>query len=201
MRRVFVIAFASLLSQMPGAAYAQGLNTIEGFGGLSLNGVETRAPSVGGAVAVSITPGFQLVGEAGRLGNVLPTRAGTIFDVARTDVRVSAWYGEGGVRLIAPTGTVAPYAEATAGIARIDVSSARLGAIGNAAADIALGLAGRTSPIASVGGGILARGGPVVFDAGYRYKQLFASDVIKGVLGLGEPLRSHEVRAGIGVRF
>mgnify|MGYP000421501534 CR=1 FL=1 len=52
-----------------------------------------------------------------------------------------------------------------------------------------------------VGGGVLVRGGPVVFDAGYRYKQLFPNDVLGAVLGLGQPLRAHQVRAGIGVRF
>jgi hypothetical protein len=36
---------------------------------------------------------------------------------------------------------------------------------------------------------------------GYRYKQLFADEIVQGVFGLGDPLRAHELRAGVGVRF
>lgn len=203
MRRVFSIALLAALCLIPAAAFAQssGNSTVEGFGGLSLNGFETHSPSLGGTLTFTIVPGVQVVGEAGRLGNVLPTLADTIFTTARTDLRASAFYGEGGVRFIAPKGAVAPYAEATAGIARLDISSARFGTIGNAVSDIALGLAGRTAPLAGVGGGVVLRGGPVVFDVGYRYKQLFPNAVVEAALGLGQPLRTHQVRAGIGVRF
>lgn len=204
MQRAFSIALLAALCLTPVAAFAQGTgnSAIEGFGGLSLNGFEmTHAPSLGGTFTFNIVPGVQIVGEAGRIGNVLPTMADTIFTAAQTDLRASAFYGEGGVRFVAPKGAVAPYAEATAGIARLDVSSARFGTIGNAVSDIALGFAGRTAPLAGVGGGVLLRGGPVVFDIGYRYKQLFPNDVIEAALGLGQPMRTHQVRAGIGVRF
>ena len=202
MRRAFPIAFMVLFGMPPVIAFAQGSSaTIAGFGGLSLNGFQSQSPSVGGTVTVNLVPGVQIVGEAGRVGNVLPTIADTVFAVARTDLRASAFYGEGGVRFLAPTGAIAPYAEATAGIARLTVSSARLGPIGNAATALALGFVGRTTPMASVGGGVLVRGGPIVFDVGYRYKQLFANDVMQAVLGLGQPLRTHQVRAGVGVRF
>ena len=195
---ILVIACMSLL---PASAAAQGNSSIQGFGGFSLNGFESHAPSVGGTVTYDVLPALQVVGEVGRVGNVLPTLADTAFSLARTDLRVSAFYGEGGVRLVAPSGAIAPYGEATAGIARLDVGSARLGTLGNVASGIALGLVGRTTPIASVGGGILARGGPLVVDLGYRYKQLFANDVLQGILGFGQPLHAHELRAGVGVRF
>lgn len=201
MRRIFHVALFTLFGFAPVTASAQGNSSIEGFGGLSLNGIQSPSPSVGGTVTVNLVPSVQVVGEAGRLGNFLPTLADSVFSVAQTGVRASAFYGEGGVRFLAPRGAIAPYAEATAGIARLTVSSPRLGAIGNAATAIALGLVGRTTPLASVGGGVLVRGGPIVFDVGYRYKQLFANNVMEAVLGFGQPLRSHQVRAGIGVRF
>ncbi len=70
------------------------------------------------------------------------------------------------------------------------------------AANIGLGFVDRTTPIASVGGGLFAHSGPgSVFDVGYRYKQLFANDVLQGVLGLGQSLHAHQVRFGVGVRF
>ena len=59
----------------------------------------------------------------------------------------------------------------------------------------------RTTPIASVGGGLFARSGPAVFDVGYRYKTLFADDTLQAVMGLGQPLHAHQLLFGVGVRF
>lgn len=201
MKRAFPSALLFVFCLAPAAAFAQGNSAIEGFGGLSLSGFQSQSPSLGGTLTFTVVPGVQFVGEAGRLGNVLPTIADTIFSVARTGLRASAWLGEGGVRFTAPTGNVAPYGEATAGIARLDVHSDLFGPIGNAATDLALGFVGRTTPIAGVGGGVVIHSGPIVFDVGYRYKQLFPNDVLQAALALGQPLRSHQVRAGIGVRF
>ena len=198
MRRIFVIF--SFLCLAPAAAFAQGNSSIVGFGGFSLNGFDSSSASIGGSVAFNLTPGIQAVGEVGHLSNVLPTLSDTLFSLAGTGIGASAFYGEGGVRLIAPTGTFAPYGEATAGFARLDISTP-FGGLADVATDLALGLVGRTMPIASVGGGVLARGGPVVFDVGYRYKQLFANEVLQDVLGLGEPLHAHQLRFGVGVRF
>jgi opacity protein-like surface antigen len=201
MKRAFPSVLLFVLCLAPAAAFAQGNSAIEGFGGLSLNSFSAQSPSAGGTLSFNVVPGVQIIGEAGRIGNVMPTMADTIFTVARTDVRASAWYGEGGVRFIAPTGAVAPYGEATAGISRIDVHSDVFGPIGSAATDIALGFVGRNAPVAGFGGGVLLRSGPVVFDVGYRYKQLFANDILQAALGLGQPLRTHQARFGIGVRF
>lgn len=185
-------------------AIAQERTSVEGFGGLSLNALQTTSssPSIGGTMTFDLTPAIAIVGEAGRLGNVLPTLSSTALTLAGTGVRASAFYGEGGVRLIAaPSAVVSPYAEATAGIARLDVRSDRLSPLANAATSIALGYVGRNTPTLGAGGGILLRGGPMVFDVGYRYKQLFANDVMRFALGFGQPLHTHQVRAGIGVRF
>jgi hypothetical protein len=187
---------------IPGPSFASGDATIAGFGGLSLNDVTTQRPSLGGTITVPLVPQLHIVGEVGHLGNVLPTRSSEIFSLAQTGVYASAFYGEGGVRLIAaPHSAVTPYGEATAGFARLDLGSDRLGSIENIATSIALGFVDRTMPIASLGGGLMMRGGPVVVDVGYRYKELFASPALQDTLGLGEPLRSHQVRAGVGIRF
>jgi len=199
MRRLLGIAWIVCL--LPVAAHAQGQSAIVGFGGYSLSGFDSHAPSLGGTVSFNVLPAVQIVGEVGRLGNVLPTTADTLFSLTRTGVTLSAIYGEGGVRLAAPNGGLAPYVEATVGVARLDFDSPRLGGIVGAASSIALDLAGRTSPIASAGGGVLARGGPLVVELGYRCEQLFGNEVVQGVFGLGQPLHAHEVRAGIGLRF
>ena len=64
-----------------------------------------------------------------------------------------------------------------------------------------LGLFKSTDPILGVGGGLLLRGGPVVADVGYRYKQVVGADSFASLLSVGQTMRTHQVRFGIGVRF
>lgn len=200
----WLVALAAVVIA-PGTATAQERASLEGFGGLSINGLPSAAaplPSLGGAVTFSIIPGIDIVGEAGRLGNVLPTMPSAAFSAAQTGLRASALYGEAGGRFVmAPRSAVTPYAEATAGVARLQLRSDRLGSMTNAAMSLAVGLVEGTTPTVGAGGGILLRGGPMVFDIGYRYKQLFASDLTRLALGFGQPLHTHEARFGIGVRF
>ena len=201
-RSVPALSLSALMLVSPAIVCADTGGTVTGFGGVTVSGLESQRPSLGGTVTFNLVPELQIVGEVGRVGNVLPSRAETLLSVGQTGLRASAFYGEGGVRLIAaPRSSVTPYGEATAGFARLDVTSDRLGSIGNLATSLALGFADRTMPVASVGGGVLLRGGPMVLDLGYRYKQLFADQAIQDILGLGEPLRAHELRAGVGVRF
>jgi hypothetical protein len=202
-----VLPFLAVLAVMiaPATATAQERASLEGFGGLSINGLPSASaplPSLGGAVTFSIIPGIDIVGEAGRLGNVLPTMSSAAFSAAQTGLHASALYGEAGARFVmAPTSVVTPYAEATAGVARLQLRSDQLGSMANAAISLAVGLVEGTTPMLGAGGGILLRGGPMVFDIGYRYKQLFASDLTRLALGFGQPLHTHEARFGIGVRF
>jgi hypothetical protein len=201
-RSLATLAVIALALAAPTGAFAGSGATLSGFGGLSVSGFQTQTPSLGGTVTFPLVPQLHVVGEVGRMGNVLPSRADTVFSFADTGLRTSAFYGEGGVRLIAaPNAIATPYGETTAGIARLDISSDRLGGIGSVATSIALGFVDRTMPVASVGGGLLIHGGPVVFDLGYRYKQLFANDAIQATLGLGERLHDNQVRFGLGLRF
>jgi len=196
------VAFLAFVLAAPAAVLAQGAAAIEGFGGLSLSAPQSQSPSLGGTVTFSVVPGVQIVAEAGRIGNVLPSMSSALYSLARTDLRASALYGGGGVRFVlAPSAAVTPYVEASAGIARLDVRSGRLGPVANAVTSLALGLIGPTTPIGTAGGGLMVHGGPILFDAGYRYTELFANDIMRTVLGLGQPLRTHQVRFGVGVRF
>ena len=200
-RSVAATLFAAAM-MAPAMAFAQGETAIGGFGGFTTNTLQSQRPSLGGTITFDVSRNVQVIGEAGRIGNVLPTLSNTVFTAAQTGLRVSAFYGEGGVRfLAAPSSKVTPYAEATAGMARVNVNSTHFGGVGNVVTSLALGLVGRNAPMAGVGGGLLVRGGPVVFDVGYRYKQLFADDLLQVALGFGQPLRAHQFRAGIGVRF
>jgi hypothetical protein len=197
----FVIALGvSLLVPIP--AHAQGAGAIAAFGGVSISGSPSTTPDVGGNLSFELAPGIGLIAEAGRVGNVLPSLADTLFSATNSGIRASAFYGEGGVRFrLAPHARVSPYAEATAGVARLTVTSDRLGPLASGLTSAAIGLLGRTGPVAGGGGGILVSVGPVVVDLGYRYKQFFPPEPLDTVLGLGQSLRSHQVRAGFGVRF
>lgn len=206
MRYVCASALAmSLLCGSPRSLLAQG--SIDGFGALSVNKLSSfeGAPlpvDWGGRVSVELVPGIDAIGEVGRIGNVLPMAVGTLLSFAPVDVGVSAFYGEGGVRLCAaPRSAVTPYVEATAGIARLDFNIGGLGGTTGAVTRAALNLLDRTEPIAGAGGGVMLRGGPVLVDLGYRYKQVFSKGLVGTLLTGGQDLRLHQVRFGLGVRF
>ena len=202
MRRFSLSALTVALSLLiASAAHAQGAGTAQGFGGYSLGAPSTPAPSLGGTLTLAVTPNIHVIGEAGRLGNVLPSLSSDLLAVP--GVQVSAFYGEGGVRAL--TGTAAsqfrPYVEGTIGMARLDISSTRLNGVGNALLDVGAAFLDRTSPTVGAGAGVVTQAGPVVFDVGYRYKQLLDTGTLGTVLGLSQQLRTHEVRAGIGFQF
>jgi hypothetical protein len=189
----------------PHSSAAQG--SIDGFGALSLNQFSSLEGSslpfdFGGRVSVDLVPGIQAIGEFGRIGNVLPTITDLPLSFLPFDVRASAYYGEGGVRfLAAPRSAVTPYVEASAGIARVSLNVGGLGPAADVVTRAALNLLDSTEPIAGAGGGVMFRGGPLLIDVGYRYKQIFADSLVGTVLSAGQGLRSHQVRFGMGVRF
>ena len=197
------LTFALLICLVaPVSAYAQGAAAIGGFGGVSISQNMSRLPDLGGNLTFQLTPGVELIGEAGRIGNVLPPVADALFTATNSGLQASALYGEGGVRFrLAPHARVSPYAEATAGISRLNVTSTRLGPLAGGLTTAALSFIGRTGPVAGAGGGVLLNAGPLVVDLGYRYKQFFPPEPLNSVLGLGQDLRSHQVRIGFGVRF
>jgi hypothetical protein len=175
--------------------------SLQGFGGIGVNSVDTLHPTFGGAIVGDLTPNIQLIGEVGRLGDVLPSRTQTLIGLTPVDLSVSAFYGSGGVRLSSRPSAVRPYVEASAGIAKLQphVSGIESGLPG-ILTNVGLSLLDRTSPIASLGGGVMLQGGPLFADIGYRYVQVFG-DSWMNALALGSSLNSNEVRVGVGVRF
>lgn len=199
------LSFLLAVCMAPASAIAQDRTaSAVGFGGASLNSFSTSASKVdfGFNVAKELTPNIQVVGEFGRLGNMLPSLASGILAFTPYDVSVSAFYGEGGLRLLAaPDSGVSPYVEATAGIARLSPHLSGFGSTPDAILGAGLGFLRSTEPMLGVGGGFMLRGGPVVADVGYRYKQVAGSDSLVSMLGAGQNLRAHQVRFGVGVRF
>jgi hypothetical protein len=194
------ILFATLFTAP--IAYAQEPKaSLQGFGGIGVNSVNTLHPTFGGAIVGDLTPNIQLIGEVGRLGDVLPSRTQTLIGLTPVDLSVSAFYGSGGVRLSSRPSAVRPYVEASAGIARLQphVSGIPAG-LPNVLTNIGLSMLDRTSPIASLGGGVTLQGGPLFADIGYRHVRVL-SDSWMDALALGNSLNTNEVRVGVGVRF
>ena len=215
---VFAIALcaphvSAAQTPVPGAAAAPAVRnrgSVDFFSGFSVNQGSSFTlgdsfssnMNLGGRVAFNIVPGFQAVGEVGRIGNVLPPIVRSIIGVSPYAVRASAFYGEGGVRVFAaPHSAVSPYVESTLGTAHLNVRLGGIGATANDLVNLGLTFVNRTSPMAGLGGGVMMRTGPLTFDVGYRYKKIFARDFVSTLLGSGESLKSQQVSFGVGVRF
>jgi opacity protein-like surface antigen len=206
MRTIIVLMAMVAVCAVPGMARAQSPNrSIQGFGGItfgtsSVIGTASRASTFGGTVAAGLTPNIQVIGEAGRLSDIKPPLF-TLLDFTPVDMRLSAWYGEGGVRFIAsPHSAVRPYGEATAGMARLRTGLSGFGSRADAVIDTGLAFLNRTEPMLGAGGGVVFQGGPLAVDVGYRYKKIMATGVASALNG-GNPYQVNEVRIGLGVRF
>ena len=174
---------------------------VQAFGGLGVGSLTTANTNFGGAIRGDLTPNIQRVGEVGRVGNVLPSMTQTLIGIGPVDFNLSAWYGQGGVRLSGGSSAVRPYGEASAGIARLSPHVGGLpSGIPGVLANAGLSLLNRTAPIASVGGGVTFESGAFIADIGYRHRRVFSDSWIQA-LALGDSLSSNEVRVGFGVRF
>jgi hypothetical protein len=209
MRKLIVVGALAAICGMPVAAGAQDRkNDVHGFAGASV-GTSTFgsavSPTFGGRVGIGLTRHVQVIGEAGRLAGISSPRIRSplleALGLAEIGVRVSAFYGEGGIRVIAsPHAAARPYGEVTAGFARLNARISGLGGQSNAIIDSALDLLDNTRPIFGVGGGVLLRAGPASIDIGYRYKQISPGDTLEA-LNEGKDLYVNQVRVGVGVRF
>ena len=206
MRVMFSAALAvAVLVMMPSRTSAQ--TSLDGFGAIPIDNLSSLGDSgfpvdFGGRVSFDVVPAVQVFGEFGRVGNVLPTLLETGLAFTRLDVTASAFYGEGGVRVLAaPHSAVSPYVEGTAGIAHLSLGANGLGSTADAIVRAALNLVDTRDPMFGAGGGILLQGGPLRIDLGYRYKRIVSNSALSSVLGVGQGLQSHQVRFGLGVRF
>jgi hypothetical protein len=204
-RKLSSLSAAILVCAAPAAAYAQGANTsVQGFGGVTFGTssfVGTSAASTfGGRITTGLTPNIEIIGEGGRMSDIKPPLL-DLLDFTPVDLHVRAWYGEGGVRFIAsPRSAVRPYAEATAGFARLSTGLSGIGGRTGAVIDTSLAFLNRTEPLLGAGGGVVFQGGPISLDVGYRYKKILATGVASALNG-GRPYQVNQVRVGLGFRF
>ena len=200
MRRLAIVAaLAAAAFVVPSSVVAQERTQIGGFGGFTF-GNTTSATTFGGSLSAPLAANMQIVAEAGRMDDVMPSLIGTILDFTPVDVRLSAWYAEGGVRFLASRAAVTPYVEATAGMARLHTGFTGAGRV-DPFVNTALRFFDRTEPMLGAGGGVLLRGGPVSLDLGYRYKKILASDSLQSLMSGGDGITVSQARVGIGVRF
>lgn len=200
-RNTTALLVSALLCALPAGGFAQTRNSVaQGFGGLTF-GSAAAASTFGGSVAIGLTDHIQIIGEAGRLGDVKPSLLDSALDLTPVDMQVSAFYGEGGVRFIAsPSSAVRPYVEATAGMARLSTSIDGLGRT-DPIADAALRFFDSTEPLLGVGGGVMLQGGPVLVDLGYRFKKIVAGDSLQSLINGGRDFETNQVRVGLGISF
>lgn len=205
--RLLVAAALAVVSVVIAPSPASAQVSIDGFGGVQMDHVASLGDSgfpvdFGGRVSFDVVPAVQVFGEFGRIGNVMPPLVETGLAFTRLDVTASAFYGEGGVRLLAaPRSAVSPYVEGTAGIAHLRLGARGLGSTSDAIIRAALNLVDTRDPLFGVGGGILMRAGPLNVDLGYRFKRIVSNSTLSSVLSVGQELQSHQVRFGVGVRF
>lgn len=204
MRRLLLCAAAAsgvLLFSVHADAQTRG-GQVEGFGGMTVGTDATNAPTFGGAIAFPLGDNVQIIGEAGRMEDMKSGLLDIVDDLTDSNVRLSAWYGEGGIRFIAsPRSVVRPYVEATAGFARVTPRITGAGTFG-AITNTALNFLASTEPMFGAGGGVILQGGPLIVDAGYRYKRIESGNAIATALTLGGgPIEVNQVRVGIGFRF
>jgi hypothetical protein len=174
--------------------------SVQGFGGVGVGSFTTPNANFGGAITGDLTPNIQLIGEAGRLGNILPSTTQMLFDVSPVSLSASAFYAQGGIRLTSGSGALRPYAEAAGGIARLTPHVTGLDGLPGALTSAGLAFLNRTAPIGTFGAGVTMHAGNFVADAGYRHHRVF-SDSWMEALALGGNLSTNEVRFGVGVRF
>jgi opacity protein-like surface antigen len=201
MRHHFGVTVLSILVLLaPSAVQAQARSQVQGFGGFTF-GDTAAASTFGGNVALELTDNILIVGEAGRLSDIKPSLLDTILDFTPVDLRLSAWYGEAGVRFSASGSAIRPYAEATAGFARLHAGLGGINGVPGSVIDGALGFLDRTEPLMGVGGGVIMQGGPLVVDLGYRYKKILADNSLQSLLNGGDDFDVSQMRVGVGVRF
>src|SRR4030095_7430549 len=175
--------------------------SLQAFGGLGVNSPNSVSPTFGGAVVGELTPNVHLIGEAGRIGDMLPSQTQTLIGLSPIGFSVSAFYASRGARLSSGSSAVRPYAEASAGLARLTphISGVQPG-LESTLANIGLSFLNRTAPMGGLGAGITLQHGPLFADIGYRHRRVL-SDTWVDALALGGSLSTNEVRVGVGVRF
>lgn len=182
-----------LVLALPSGAWAQIGSTgqVRARGGLTF--AAKTAPVFGAGFGINAGPSVQILGEIGRMQNVLPSDIQQEFDdgvtglqsqiglPVRMDVKAQADYALGGARFLIPaTGRIRPYMEGTGGIAHVamkfDIEVGGVDYSDEFANEI--GEDAETNEfMLSLGGGVqVALTTHFGVDIGYRFVRIFTDD-------------------------
>jgi opacity protein-like surface antigen len=191
MRRVLVVLVVLAAPATPALADDAFRASVRGFGGMTF--MSETAGIFGAGLGIRIHEHVEMIGEVGRLTNVLPhelqrdlddaARAfGTYFGAPLTiDGRAPGVYGFGGVRVSRQAGArLRIFAEAGGGTARGESRITAFAGSTNVSREVADALGLRKSETAGL---IIAGGGVIVpltrrigLDLGYRVMRIFTDD-------------------------
>jgi opacity protein-like surface antigen len=170
-------------------AFAQNRGAVYGLGGLTF-GTETGGVFGGGGSA-AINENVAIIGEVGRMTNVLPESVQDVIDLvldftelgtgleSNLDVKVPAVYGFGGVRATGNSSSrVTPFAEGGFGVAQLtlDLDLQVAGIDFSEIIDL-FDFPDETVAMFVAGGGVnVQMNEQASVDAGFRYTRLFSED-------------------------
>jgi opacity protein-like surface antigen len=206
MRTIFIAPLIAGVLIIPATARAQGghdhadRGQVEGFGGVTFRNF-TNSSTFGGGVAGPLTSNIHVIGEFGQMSDVMSPTLATLLDITPVDVRLRAFYGEGGIRILGGRNSpVRPYAEATAGFARLRLRYADPDSRQDVLLNTGLQFLDSTQPLLGLGAGVILQAGPAVVDLGYRYKKIHTGNAIQSALAGGD-IGVNQFRIGVGFRF
>ena len=164
---------------------------VRGLAGVTFGNVQTSSIFAGGG-GISVGRGVQIIGEFGRIQNVMPNEIADLFDDlellleidtgldVEVDATAPAWYGAGGIRYTFPTmGTLRPFVEAMLGAANIglDLSFVVDGIDFAEELEDEEGLESATEFMMAFGGGLaIGISDGVGIDVAYRYHGITTDD-------------------------
>jgi opacity protein-like surface antigen len=164
---------------------------VRGLGGLTFGTAEASS-IVGGGAGVTIGSNLQIVGEIGRINDVLPSEIRDQLDLLTAllvletglpvslDVTAPAVYGLGGLRFNFPMpGRISPFVEGQVGVANIsfDVNAKVAGIDISREVENEADIDSATKLLVGLGGGLQLRINEAFgVDVGYRYGRIFTDD-------------------------
>lgn len=191
MRRLTWAAAAVILLVSAPASAQDERGFIRGLAGVTFGNVQTSSIFAGGG-GISVGRGISVIGEFGRIQNVLPNEVADVLDdfelflelESGLDIQLTAtapaWYGAGGIRYAFPTrGSLQPFVEVLLGAASVGIDATFVidGIDFSDELDDEADLESTTEFLIAFGGGIaIGISDGVGIDVGYRYNGIMTDD-------------------------
>jgi hypothetical protein len=180
------------LLALPSLSFAQDRGFVSGQVGVAFQ--SETAPVFAGELGGNIVPSVAIYGTVGRIQDALPNDIQDFLDLISTgiDASLPTFYGMGGVRAGAPTGSIRPYGVFGVGIAHLSANIEYLDRDITALVEDEIGESLTSNELAfELGGGVMIPVASKGFvDAGFRYTRINGADI-----------NVSRVYGGFGMRF